>query len=99
MPDHFLKQLVNENRKSLPVSNLREAAMDHVLTLDVNELSKSFFSSMLPYFSQTSAPPEHLLELKFKELVLSLLSNKKNQQFLSYLNNLSHDGNPSIQEI
>jgi len=99
MPDNFLKQLINEHRKSLSLVNLPEADMDHVLPLDVNELSKSFFFSMLPYFSQTSPPPENLLELKFKELILSLLSNKKNERFLSYLNNLSNDNNPSMEEI
>ena len=99
MPDHFLKQLINDNRKSLPVTNLPDAAAEHVLPLEVNELSQSFFTSMLPYFSQTAAPPENLLELKFKELVLSLLSNKKNELFLSYLNSLSHDNNPSMEQI
>ncbi len=99
MPDNFLKQLINENRRSLPLTNLPEAAVDHVLSLDVNEISKSFFFSMLPYFSQIPAPPENLLELKFKELVLSLLANKKNERFLSYLNNLSNDKNPSMEEV
>lgn len=99
MPDNFLKQLINENRKSLPLNNLPEAAVDHVLPLDVNDLSKSFFFSMLPYFSQSPQPPENLLELKFKELVLSLLSNKKNVRLLSFLNNLSNDKNPTMEEV
>ena len=99
MPDHFLKQLINENRNSLPLTNLPEAGVDHLLPLDINEISKSFFSSMLPYFTQVPPPPENLLELKFKELILSLLSNKKNERFLSYLNNLCNDKHPSMEEI
>ena len=99
MPDNFLKQLINDNRNSLPLANLPEASLDHVLPLDVNELSKSFFFSMLPYFTQDPPPPENLLELKFKELVLSLLSNKKNERFLSYLLNLSKDKNPSMEAV
>ncbi len=99
MPDNFLRQIINENRKSLPLANLPEADIEHILPLDVNELSTSFFSSMLPYFSQVPPPPENLIELKFKELILSLLSNKKNQRFLSYLNNLSNDKSPSMEEI
>jgi AraC family transcriptional regulator, exoenzyme S synthesis regulatory protein ExsA len=99
MPDIFLKQLINENRKSLPLTNLPEAGVEHILPLDVDELSKSFFSSMLPYFAQVPPPPENLLELKFKELVLSLLFNKKNDRFLSYLHNLSNDRNPSMEEV
>ena len=99
IPDNFLKQLIIENRNSLPLNSLPEAAVDHVLPLDVDELSRSFFFSMLPYFSQTPPPPENLVELKFKELVLSLLSNKGNARFLSYLNNLSNDKYPSMEEI
>lgn len=99
IPDNFLKQLISENRNSLPLNNLPEAAVDHVLPLDVNELSRFFFFSMLPYFSQSPPPPENLVELKFKELVLSLLANKENARFLSYLYNLSNDKYPSMEEI
>jgi AraC family transcriptional regulator, exoenzyme S synthesis regulatory protein ExsA len=99
MPDDFLKQLINENRRSLPLANLPEAGVDHVLPLNVNDLSKSFFFSMLPYFTQSPPPPENLLELKFKELILSLLSNKQNDRFLSYLNNLSNDSTPSMEDV
>jgi AraC-like DNA-binding protein len=99
MPDNFLKQVVRENRNSLPVAQLPEAGTDHVLPLDVNVLSQSFFDSMLPYFTQHPPPPENLLELKFKELVLSLLSNKKNEHLLSYLYMISQDKNPSLEEI
>lgn len=99
MPDSFLKQLINENLKNLPLAYLPEAGADHVLPLHVNDLSKSFFFSMLTYFTQISPPPEHLLELKFKELILSLLTEGQNQQFLSYLNNLRNEKHPSIEEI
>jgi len=99
MPDHFLKHLIQENRTNLPLANLPEAGIDHVLTLEVNELSRSFFLSMLPYFTQDPQPPENLIELKFKELILSLLTNKKNGHFLSFLNNLSNEEYPSLEEI
>ena len=99
IPDDFLKQLINENRNSLPPDNPPEAAMDHVLPLNVNELSRSFFFSMLPYFSQTPPVPESLLELKFKELVLSLLVNKENHQLIAYLNTLVNNDRPSLATI
>jgi AraC-like DNA-binding protein len=99
MPDNFLKQLVNENRNSLPLSHLPEAGSDHILSLEVNELSRSFFYSMLPYFSMETPPPENLLELKFKELVLSLLANKNNDRFLAYLNKLANENTPSLEEV
>jgi len=99
IPDNFLKQLVNENRNSLSLINLAAQDEDMVLPLDVNELGRAFFFSMLPYFTQIPPPPENLLELKFKELVLSLLSNKKNKHFLSYLSDLYNNTNPSLAEV
>ena len=99
MPDDFLKQLIRENRNALSVACLPETGTDHVLLLDVNAISYSFFQSMLPYFTQSPPPPENLIELKFKELVLSLLSNPQNAQLLSYLFHLSQDKQPSLEEI
>lgn len=98
IPDHFLKQLIKENRNSLPLSNLPGSPDDHVLTLKVSEISKSFFFSMFPYFDQVTPPPENLIELKFKELVLSLLTSD-NKQLLSYLNGLYNDKHPSMMDI
>ena len=54
---------------------------------------------MLPYFTQQPPPPENLLELKFKELVLTLLSNEGNVQLLSHLNQLANQDHPSIESI
>jgi len=99
MPDHFLRQLVQENRNSLKMTGLSEEDSDHVLPLSVDELSLSFFRSMIPYFTQESPPPESLLELKFKELVLSLLANKKNEKLLSYLDKLSKETHPSLADV
>lgn len=99
IPDDFFKQLIRDNERNLPLGHLPEAGSDHVIPLEVNELSKSFFFSMLPYFTQTPPPPENLVELKFKELILSLFSQKQNLRLLSYLNNLYHDKQPTLEEI
>jgi AraC family transcriptional regulator, exoenzyme S synthesis regulatory protein ExsA len=98
IPDHFFKQLIDENRNTLPQPNHSEGSEDHVLNLHVNELSRSFFISMMPYFIQTPPPSETLVELKFKELVLSLLNDEGNRHFLAYLKNLDKQ-RPSMEEI
>jgi len=97
IPDEFLQQLVSDNVRTTSI-NAAESIEQHVLDLHVNDLSKSFFVSMLPYFTQTPPPPETLIELKFKELVLSLLNDKNNEHFLSYLNNLKNQA-PSIAAV
>jgi AraC family transcriptional regulator, exoenzyme S synthesis regulatory protein ExsA len=99
IPDNFLRQIIIDNRTSLPSVNLPEPDVESVLSLEVNDLSKSFFLSMLPYFTQTPPPPENLLELKFKELVLSLLSNRNNDRLLSWISNMRTDRRLCLEDI
>ena len=99
MPDHFLRQLVMENRSRLKMSGLPQANLDHVLLLDLTKLSESIFHSMYAYFTQDPPPPDSMLELKFRELVLSLLINPKNDRLLAYFNQLSQGARPSLEEI
>jgi AraC-like DNA-binding protein len=99
IPDDFFKHLIRDNAKDLRLTNLPESGSDHVILLEVDDFCKSIFFSMLPYFTQTPPPPENLLELKFKELTLSLLSQKENRQLLSYLYKLYNEKHPSLEEI
>ena len=99
IPDNFLRQVLIDNRASLPSINKSEPGRESVLSLEVNDLSKSFFLSMLPYFTQAPPPPENLLELKFKELVLSLLSNKDNHRLVSWISEVDNDRRLSLQDI
>jgi len=99
IPDNFLRQIMIDNRASLPLTNSPEPDVENVLSLHVNDLSKSFFASMLPYFIEIPPPPENLLELKFKELVLSLLSNKNNHKLLSWISNINADKRLGLEEI
>jgi AraC-like DNA-binding protein len=99
MPDHFLRQLMIENRGRLNVNTQVTSNLDHVLLLDVSPLTESVFNSMFAYFTPDVQPPEYLLELKFREVMLSLLINPKNDQLLAYLNHLSQRARPSLEEI
>jgi len=99
IPENFLRQIMIDNRASLPSNSLAEPDVESVLSLEVNDLSKSFFVSMLPYFTQVPPPPENLVELKFKELVLSLLSNKDNHRLLSWISNMGSDKRLCLEDI
>ena len=99
MPDHFLRELVSDNKNNLKLTGLPAASIDHVLPLNVSLLSESIFQSMLAYFSSESTPPEAMLELKFRELVLSLLIDTKNDRLLSFVQNLIQQVRPSLEAI
>jgi len=99
VPDDFLRQLLKDNRTTWVFSNLPPENREPFIMLDVSEISKSCFFSMLPYFTQNPSPPENLVELKFKELVLSLLVNPANMALLSYLNALDNHSPVSIKHV
>ena len=99
VPDDFLLQLLKENRSSLQSTDFPADSDSPLLLLHVSEISKACFSSMLPYFTQSPPPPETLIELKFKELVLSLMLNPANKILLSYLNCLERNGPISVPQV
>jgi AraC family transcriptional regulator, exoenzyme S synthesis regulatory protein ExsA len=97
IPDSYLQQFVRENRNQLPIPVHATPTMDSIVELDLNAITKAFFQSMLPYFSGT--PSENLIELKFKELLLSLLTNPKNKSLLTLFNAIHHHQRPSLHEV
>lgn len=99
VPDEYLLQLVKENRSILTASHPTTENVEPLILLHVNDLTQACFCSMLPYFTQTPAPPESLVELKFKELVLSLLVNPVNKELLTYINTLRSNNSFSVRQV
>jgi len=78
IPDEYLKSFITEYRPNLPIKKDPTPPDEQMLDLQVNETSRSFFYSMLPYFLQEPPPPESLVELKFRELLFNMLINPAN---------------------
>ena len=85
VPDSYLQDFVSEYRSSLPVRPLKMPPDDQLLYLNVTPLTRAFFNSMVPYFFETPAVSEQLVEMKFREMVFQLLSDPENHLLLSYL--------------
>ena len=56
----------------------------------------AFFSSMKSYFSGDEKPTEPLLQLKLKELILSILLSKANPELSAYFRSLADSEAPSL---
>lgn len=99
VPTDFLLNTIKENRNLFPDKSVSAVkSNDPLIMLRASEISQGCFFSMLPYFAQNPPPPENLVELKFKELVLSLLVNSTNTNLLSYLHGLNSD-QLSLQQV
>ena len=99
MPDHYTQQFIKENRSLLPLKNDPNNSLEVFTPLHVNEITKSFFEGMIPYFIQKPGAPENVIELKFRELLLNLLSDHQNNSLLNYFINLSDTQKPLLHEV
>lgn len=99
LPDNFLKQLVKDYQASLAIKDPPPYSTDLVFTLHVQHIVKGFFDSMLLYFQQRPKPSGNLIELKCRELLVSLLSDPANAVLLSYINHICNSQRPPLEEI
>ncbi|MBL7723437.1 MAG: helix-turn-helix transcriptional regulator [Chitinophagaceae bacterium] len=81
LPDDFICDVLRSRKKPINKPGKR---FDPVIPIDNNESVQSFFHSMMPYFGAPHEPDQSLLELKFRELVLTIADNHKNTELLSY---------------
>jgi len=88
IPDEFICETLKT--KSVPIST-KEKKYDPVIMVDTSETLEAFFLSMSSYFASTKEPDQRLLELKFRELILTIADNPRNAALLSYFCSLLHD--------
>jgi len=97
IPDSYIQTVVSENRAQLPSLRQSSQQVDAVVRLDLTPSTKAFFQSMISYFQDP--PSESILELKFRELLLNIMHNPRNQDVLSMANNIQLHERPSIQHV
>jgi AraC-like DNA-binding protein len=88
MPDDFLCDTLKT--KSTPLTR-PGVKYDPVIMLHTSEALEAFFVSMSVYFRGTKEPDQSLLELKFRELILTIADNPQNSELLSYFCSLLHE--------
>jgi len=97
VPDDFICAVLKS--KSTPIPSYGKK-YDAVIGIDNSASVKAFFQSMLPYFEDCHKPDQTLLELKFRELILTVADNHRNSELLSYFTLLLQEPqNVSLQRI
>lgn len=85
--DDFICQTLGK-KFTFPV---KQTGIRQVIALKASETLACFFISMASYFSETKEPGQLLLELKFKELILTIADNTGNGELLSYFCSLLNE--------
>lgn len=81
VPDEFIGEVLRTKSTPLPGSSNRPAPL---MPIENNKPVEAFFQSMLSYFDDNREPDPSLLELKFRELILTVADNPANRALLAY---------------
>lgn len=92
IPDEFICETLKSRSRPLKQSHTEHQSL---IMIEANKTLAGFFLSMASYFSETNEPDPALLQLKFRELILTIADNPNNEQLLSYFCSLLHDPNTS----
>ncbi|WP_295120769.1 AraC family transcriptional regulator [uncultured Chitinophaga sp.] len=95
IPDDFIRQVVKESEL------LRQGGVNSstVLRLEVDLTLKLYFESMLSFFLQQHNPSGALLKLKFKELLLQLITRNINPELTAYFFSLAKEEKANLKQI
>jgi AraC-like DNA-binding protein len=99
VPDDFLKKFIRENTSANPASLNYALSSDRLLPVFTNPVMSAFYQSVVSYFSNDTKPPENLLELKFKELLLNIITEENNRELTNYLYNLAFSTSDELQTV
>ena len=99
VPDEYIRSFMRENIDLLPSVDLSLISNDKLLPVQNTAMMTAFYESVLPYFSLSSKPPENLVELKFRELLLNIISNKENKELTAFFYRLSLTNTDDLKEI
>ena len=81
LPDEFICDVLKS--KATPIHKA-DKKYEPLISIDNNITVHSFFQSMISYFDSNRVPDQSLLELKFRELILTIADNPANSELLSY---------------
>jgi AraC-like DNA-binding protein len=98
VPDQFIVETI-QHYKVPAASAATDLPSDSVIPLEDDPVLSIYFQSVFSYFGQDQKPPAALLELKFRELIMSIFSSGKNQKLASYLLSLCRENKACLKEI
>ena len=88
VPDDFIRDVLKT--KSTPIYQPSKT-FEPVIAIETTSAIQQFYLSMLPHFEASREPDRSLLELKFRELVLTIADNPVNSEVISWFCHLMQE--------
>jgi len=99
IPDDLLRGTVREVIGTLNLGALGTTPIRAALRVENDVALAALFQSMRTYLSGKEKPPEPLVRLKMRELVISVLTSGRNVALATYFRVISASDSPSVAEI
>lgn len=99
LPDDLIRASLDESIAKVPFDKSVHAHDFTATELITESYMDGFFQSMLTYFREDKQPPDSLLKLKLKELLVNIVFNCKNPLLISYLKSITVNSSPSLPHI
>lgn len=96
LPDDIIRESLKESVKTLSTERQIDVHQFTATRLLSKDYLESFFHSMFPYFNERKNPPETILKLKLKELLINLLYHSDSDLLSSYLKSVTLNSEPSL---
>lgn len=97
LSDELIKETYNELKVQTKLNSAQNSLGFTAREVQSSSYLEGYFHSMLTYFRGVNRPPDHILVLKLKELLINLMN--ADPLLTAYFNDLSNSEKPSIQEI
>jgi AraC family transcriptional regulator, exoenzyme S synthesis regulatory protein ExsA len=95
--DEFICEVLQT--KSSPVK-AAPRRYQSVIAVETNAVLRTFFGSMMPFFEANRTPDRSIINLKFRELILTVADNPANEEMLCYFCSLLNTPRSvSLQEV
>lgn len=95
--DDLIRETYNEMKSKANLNLTNEKTDFAAAEVKTSDYMEGYFHSMLSYFRGENRPPDHILVLKLKELLVTLMN--ADPKLTSYFNQLSSVDKPSIKQI
>jgi len=99
IPDALMRSTVREASETLRLPSAGDAPIQAALRVETDLTLAAFLQSMRTYLAGAEKPPEPMVRLKFKELVVSILTSGTNSALAEHFRRIGASDSPSIAEI
>lgn len=97
LTDDLISETYNEIKSKVVLKSNKESVEQTALEVKSSEYLEGYFHSMLSYFRGENRPPDHIMVLKLKELLVNLMNC--DPVLTAYFCSLTETDRPSISQI